>query len=103
MDQFVVDRIGKPLVMFALAFFCIRYITGSNWDALALGVIPLLLGAINIMTSLSYTFTAIALIVAAGWSVTPNSAKQVIHAYTIQLIQSVVSSPEPDRPGGAGH
>jgi hypothetical protein len=43
-EQVWIERVGKPVLMFAIAFFAARYITGSNFDGFLVGLIPLALG-----------------------------------------------------------
>jgi hypothetical protein len=81
-EQFLLERIGKPLLMFVIAFFAVKYITGSAGDGVLVGLIPLVLGLIGILQSLGYALTAFTVIVAVVFGLmTPNAKLHVRQAF----------------------
>lgn len=70
----------KALVMAAVAFASIHYLTGSSTMAVALSLIPLLLGLVGVMHGFAYSFAALCLICAVAWFVAPLETKTMVRA-----------------------
>ena len=84
MNGFMVERIGKPVLMFVITYFAVRFLTGSTGDAVLVGLIPLVLGVINIFTNIGYALTAVLVIVSVAWGVTPMVVKARVNAQVYQ-------------------
>ena len=80
MEQLLLERVGKPLVMFIITFFAVKYITGSVGDSLLIALIPLVLGAIGMLTSLGYMLTALSVIFAVVYGLMSPTAKHHVRA-----------------------
>lgn len=86
MEGFVLSRIGKPAIMFVITFFAVRYITGNTSTALALALIPAVLGGINISAGFGYSLAAFSVVAAVVVAVTPQFIKQPITAMAMDAI-----------------
>jgi len=62
----VVLRVGKALVVAAVAFGSAWAITGSVRIGLLFGAVPLVLGTLNILTTVAYSVTALAFLLAVS-------------------------------------
>ncbi len=70
----------KAIVMTLVTFFSIHYLTANLTMALALALIPLILGLMGIMQGLAYSFAALCLIGAVAWSIAPNETRGKVRA-----------------------
>lgn len=70
----------KALVMTVVAFVSIYYLTGNSTMAVALSLIPLLLGLVGVMHGFAYSFAALCLVCAVAWSVAPQEIKTMVRA-----------------------
>jgi uncharacterized membrane protein len=70
----------KALVMTVIAFVSIYYLTGNSTMAVALSLIPLLLGLVGVMHGFAYSFAALCLVCAVAWSVAPQETKTMVRA-----------------------
>jgi hypothetical protein len=84
--MYIVSRMLKPIVVALILFVSLRYLGLSVAHALLVCLIPLALGWLNIMTEVGYLLTAISMIAAIGWAVTPTDVKSVV----LQNIQAVI-------------
>ena len=86
MEGFVLSRIGKPAIMFVITFFAVHYITGNTGTALALALLPAVLGGINISANFGYSLAAFSVVAAVVVAVTPQFIKQPITAMAMDAI-----------------
>ncbi|KQP00987.1 hypothetical protein [Methylobacterium sp. Leaf93] len=70
----------KAIIMSAIAFASVYYLTGNPTMAVALSLIPLLLGLVRVMHGFAYSLAALCLIGAVAWSVAPVETKTMVRA-----------------------
>jgi hypothetical protein len=82
-------RFGKPLAVTVIMFLSILYITHDIKTATIGALIPLLLGSLNMMTSVAYGLSSLALILAVVTAVAPVSLKNRVMTVVSQTTSSI--------------
>ncbi|MBD8554468.1 hypothetical protein IFT84_07985 [Rhizobium sp. CFBP 8762] len=94
----IVARLAKPVIMGLIMYFSVLKIGGTPVQAGMLALIPLLLGWINILTSLAYTVTAATLIAAVVLSFVPPEGKTQLVAVVNEIVNNGRSAVRMDAP-----
>lgn len=94
--MYILSRWLKPIVVASIMFVSLRYLGLSVAHSLLVCLIPLALGWLNVMAAVGYMLTAISMIVAIGWAVTPTDVRSVI----TKKIQAVIDETS-DRDNGS--
>jgi hypothetical protein len=91
MEQLLLQRMGKPLVMFFITFLAGKYVTGSVGDGFLLALLPLGLGVIGVMQSIGYYVTAFSVLVAVGFGLMPIPVKSDVRMAFTGMESSVAA------------
>lgn len=74
-------RVPKSILLTLIMFFSLRYLGISNSTSAVVSLIPLVLGSISVLTSVSYILTGLVFIAACGSSLLPElhiNAKDIV-------------------------
>jgi hypothetical protein len=75
-------RIGKAMIVAAVAFGAIFYIFNDMAMAMVVMLLPLVLGMLNILTPVAYSLTAVVFMAAIAFAILPtdNGLRQAVRA-----------------------
>lgn len=99
MDNFLVVRIAKPVVMALVAYFSIHYLTGSVFDAAVVALLPLVLGWVGVLTALGYSASALSVVVAVVWAIMPTTERTLVRDQFASLQQSIANGSDAQKRG----
>ncbi|CAA2139213.1 MULTISPECIES: hypothetical protein [Methylobacterium] len=87
----IIIKIGRPIAFAVIAFVSSYYLFGSAFIALALSLIPLLLGGLGVFESFSYTVAALIFVAAVIWAVVPAGTKEFVKQHYDAAVKEFVA------------
>lgn len=87
-------RFGKAVVITAIMFVSLRYLGFSLASSAVFSLVPLLLGSLNVLTSVAYSLTAAVLILASSTALLPNWRTHVSELVVLLAGQEAGVSPK---------
>ncbi|WP_155912009.1 hypothetical protein [Methylobacterium sp. 77] len=74
------DNITKPIIMAAIAFGSVFYMSGNLNISIASAFVPLILSMMGVVQSLGYAFSAICLILSVFWFASPEETREKVRS-----------------------
>ncbi|WP_081739658.1 hypothetical protein [Methylobacterium sp. 10] len=84
-----IAKFFKPIALAAICFVSLIYLTKSVPIAVAVSLVPLLLGWLGIMQSFAYGVATIIFLAAVAWAATPSDIKNIIKTHSDRAMAEV--------------